>query len=236
MTKRSIFFVLSLLLMTSNFSRVFADDMPKKKEHGAPLFDLSLFIAPPPAQDGPQTKAEIAEILKLQKTRTPEIEAAVKADTQETGFEFADVMGSDFTAAKLPKTAALLLKVHEAEGDLTDGLKDHYQRPRPFVFDKRVKPCTKMSKSFSYPSGHATGGTAMAVILAHMVPEKKEAILARGLLYAEHRVWGGVHYRSDIVAGQRAGVLLAQALLNDAKFKGIYKEATMELRESLGLK
>jgi acid phosphatase (class A) len=208
----------------------------KEKDHGAPLFDLSLYLAPPPDQDGPQTKAEITEILKLQKFRTQQIEAAVKADAEETGFEFADVLGADFTAAKLPKTAALLLKVHLAEGDLTDPVKDLWKRPRPYVFERKVTPCAKKSKSFSYPSGHATGGTAMAVILAHMVPEKKETILARGLLYAEHRVWGGVHYRSDIVAGQRAGVLLAQALLNDADFMGKYKEARAELRGVLGLK
>jgi acid phosphatase (class A) len=232
MAKRIALFFLLLTLITAGLSPVEA----KKDHKGTPLFDLTLFLAPPPAQDSDQTKAELAEILKVQKSRTPEMMAAAVADTEETGFSFANVMGSDFTAAKLPLTAALLGKVHEAEGDLTDPVKDYYHRPRPYDFDSRVEPCVKKSKSFSYPSGHATGGTAMAVILAHLVPEKKDAILARGLSYAENRIVGGAHYRSDIVAGQRAGVLLAEALLRKSDFKKDYEKARAELREVLGLK
>ncbi|HEY5037943.1 MAG TPA: phosphatase PAP2 family protein, partial [bacterium] len=199
-------------------------------------FDLTLFLAPPPAQDSDQTKAELAEILQVQKSRTPEMVAAAQADAEETGFSFADVLGSDFTPAKLPLTAALLLKVHDAEGELTDPVKAYYHRPRPYDFESRVEPCVKKSKSFSYPSGHATGGTAMAVILAHMVPEKKDALLARGLSYSENRIVGGAHYRSDIVAGQRAGVLLGAELLRRVDFKKDYEKARAELRGILELK
>jgi acid phosphatase (class A) len=232
MAKRIALFLLFLTLMTAgNFPAE-----AKKGHKGTPLFDLTLFLAPPPAQDSDETKAELAEILQVQKSRTPQMVAAAQADAEETGFNFADVLGGDFNAEKLPLTAALLAKVHEAEGDLTDPAKDYYHRPRPYDFDSRVEPCVKESKSFSYPSGHATGGTAMAAILAHMVPEKKDALLARGLAYSEKRVVGGAHYRSDIVAGQRAGVLLAAGLLRRADFKKDYEKARAELRGVLGLK
>jgi acid phosphatase (class A) len=231
MAKRMTPFFLLLILITAGLAPVAA-----QTPSPTPLFDLTLYLAPPPAEDSPQTKTELAEILEFQKSRTPEMVAAAQADSDESGFSFADVMGSGFTVAKLPLTAALLKKVHDAEGTLTDPAKDYYHRPRPYVLDSQVAPCVKKSKSFSYPSGHATGGTAVAVILANMVPEKKDAILARGLAYAENRVVGGVHYRSDIVAGQRAGVLLATGLLNDGDFRKDYEKARSELRGSLGLK
>lgn len=230
MTKR-IALCLLWIFMLAGFSPLVAQDAPAK-----PLFDLTLYLAPPPAQDSAQTKAELEELLKLQNSRSPQMIAAAVADTDESGFAFADVMGPAFTADKLPLTAALLARVHDEEGNLTDPAKDYYHRPRPYLFDTRVQPCVKKSKSFSYPSGHATGGTAMSVILANMVPEKKEAILARGLVYAENRLVGGAHYRSDIVAGQRAGVLLAAKLLDQKDFKKDYKKARQELRNALGLK
>ncbi len=232
MLKRITLFFLLLALMTTGISGA-----KTKKDSGSTTpFDLTLFLAPPPAQDSDQTKAELAEILRYQKNRTPQMIAAAQADAEETGFSFADVLGNEFTTTKCPLTAALLLKVHEAEGALTDPAKDYYHRPRPYLFDDRVEPCVKRSKSFSYPSGHATGGTAMAVILAHMVPEKKDALLARGLSYSENRIVGGAHYRSDIVAGQRAGVLLAAELLKQADFKKDYEKARAELRGLLGLR
>jgi acid phosphatase (class A) len=231
MARQITLFFLLLTLMTAGLFPVAA-----QTPSPTPLFDLTLFLAPPPAQDSAETKAELAEILKLQKSRTPEMIAAAQADADESGFAFADVIGGDFTPGKLPLTAALLEEVHEAEGALTDPAKDYYHRPRPYVQDTRVQPCVKKSKSFSYPSGHATGGTAVAVILANMVPEKKDAILSRGLVYAQNRVVGGVHYRSDMVAGQRAGVLLAAGLLRDESFRKDYEKARAELRGVLGLK
>jgi acid phosphatase (class A) len=237
MAKRITLFFLLLTLMAAGLAPAVAKDgFAPKTPPSYPHFDLTLYLAPPPAQDSAQTKAEIDEILKYQRSRSPRMIEAAQADQDETGFTFADVLGPDFTADKLPLTEELLQWVHKAEGALTDPAKDHYHRPRPYVYDKRVEPCVKKSNSYSYPSGHATGGTAMAVILAHMVPEKKDALLARGLAYAENRIVGGAHYRSDVVAGERAGVLLADALLNDRKFQKEFEKARNELRNALGLK
>jgi acid phosphatase (class A) len=231
MTQRITRLLLFLILMTAGLSPVAAHPSSP-----APLFDLTLFIPPPPAQNSDETKAELAEILRIQKNRTPEMVQAAQADSDETGFSFADVMGSAFTPENLPLTAALLKQIREAESSLTGPAKDYYHRPRPFDFDSRVEPCVPKPKSFSYPSGHSTGGTAMAVILARMVPEKKDILLARGKIFGENRIVGGVHYRSDVVAGEQAGVLLAAALLRDEGFRKDYEKAKLELRGVLGLK
>src|SRR5258708_10549516 len=102
MDKRIILFFLLLILLAGRLSPAEA----KKNHKSAPLFDLTLFLAPPPAQDSNQAKAELAEILQYQKSRTPLMVADAQADAEETGFSFADVLGGDFTAEKLPLTAA----------------------------------------------------------------------------------------------------------------------------------
>ena len=43
----------------------------QKTVDAAPLFDLTLFLPPPPARNSSVTRAEIAEILVYQKTRPP---------------------------------------------------------------------------------------------------------------------------------------------------------------------
>lgn len=68
-----------------------------------------------------------------------------------------------------------------------------------------------------------------------MVPEKKDVILAKGKVYAENRIVGGVHYHSDVMAGEQVVVLLAAALLGDKSFMKDYEKARVELREVLGL-
>jgi acid phosphatase (class A) len=200
------------------------------------LADITQFLPPPPAQDSVQTKAEIEEILQYQNTRTPEMVAAAQADAQETVFRFADVLGPGFTSDKFPLTASFFSRVHGEVGNFIDSAKDYYHRPRPYDFDKRVRPCVDRPWNLSYPSGHATGGAVMAVLLAHMVPEKKEALLARGKVIGENRVLGGVHYRSDVVAGEIAGSLLAVKILRNPDFQKDYEKSKEEIRNYLGLK
>ena len=71
----------------------------------------------------------------------------------------------------------------------------------------------------------------MGVVLASLVPEKSQAILARASEYAEHRLVCGVHYRSDIVAGQELGAIIALSLMQNAAFKADYEAAMSENQE-----
>jgi acid phosphatase (class A) len=222
---------LLLSLFASGMLRAEAADRAKP---AAPDIDLTLYLAPPPADDSDQTKAEINELLDLQKNRTPDMEKAAQADQEEVVFRFADVLGADFATEKLPLTTAFFAKVHKAEGDNVDPAKDVWGRPRPFLKDSRIQPCVKLSKSGSYPSGHATTGTLFGIFLARMIPEKKAELFARAQIFAHNRMVGGVHYRSDIEAGRIAGTLIAAELWRKAGFRKEFEEAKKELRQTLG--
>jgi acid phosphatase (class A) len=197
--------------------------------------DLTMILPPPPANDSAETKAELGEVLKLQVTRTPEMEARAVADSEENVWRFADVMGPNFTKEKLPKFSAFFDRVVETEGAVVDPAKDVWKRPRPHQLSDLVKPVVKLSSSGSWPSGHATVGTMMGIILADMVPEKRAEIMARAAEYAHNREVGGIHYASDVEMGKISGSVIAAVLLNRDDFKAEYEVARAELRSDLGM-
>ena len=197
--------------------------------------DLTMILPPPPANDSAETKAELGEVLTLQVTRTPEMEARAVADAEENVWRFADVMGPNFTKDKLPKFSAFFDRVVETEGAVVDPAKDVWKRPRPHQLSDLVKPAVKLSSSGSWPSGHATVGTMMGIILADMVPEKRAEIMARAAEYAHNRVVGGIHYPSDVEMGKISGSVIAAVLLNRDDFKAEYDVARAELRGDLGM-
>jgi acid phosphatase (class A) len=197
--------------------------------------DLVRFLAPPVPLDSPLMRAELAEVLKVQVTRTPEMEARAIADVEETPWRFADILGPKLVREALPRTEAFFKRVAASESAVVDPAKNHWARPRPFMMSDLVRPVTWKSTSGSYPSGHATYGTLAAIMLAEMVPERRAEIMARGAEYARNRVVAGNHFPSDVEAGRIAGHLIAFALLAREEARADFEAARAELRAALGL-
>ena len=197
--------------------------------------DLTMILPPPPANDSAQTKAELGEVLTLQVTRTPEMVASAVADADENVWRFANVMGPKFNKETLPKFSAFFDRVVATEGAVVDPAKDVWKRPRPHQLSDLVKPAVKLSSSGSWPSGHATVGTMMGIILSDMVPERRAEIMARAAEYAHNREVGGIHYASDVEMGKISGSVIAAVLLNRDDFKAEYEVARAELRSDLGM-
>jgi acid phosphatase (class A) len=68
-----------------------------------------------------------------------------------------------------------------------------------------------------------------------MLPEKRAAIFARAEVYAEHRIVMGVHFPSDVEAGDVAGTVIAAEIMQDPEWRQGYEAARLELRHALGL-
>jgi acid phosphatase (class A) len=99
--------------------------------------------------------------------------------------------------------------------------------------DPRVQTCAPHDAGpglTSYPSGHSMLGYELGVVLASLMPEKAQAILARASLYGENRILCGFHFRSDVAAGQQFGSVLAVEMLHHPVFQGWFKEAKAELK------
>jgi undecaprenyl-diphosphatase len=99
---------------------------------------------------------------------------------------------------------------------LADGLAElgkaivHRHRP----FEHQLGPATS---SWSFPSGHAATSFACATVLSAFAPRWRVPFFLLATLIALSRLYNGVHYPTDVVAGALLGVLIALLLLEAAR-------------------
>jgi acid phosphatase (class A) len=87
----------------------------------------------------------------------------------------------------------------------------------------------------SYPSGHATYGYLMAYLLADMVPERRDQLIARAGVFASQRAVCGVHFPSDLEAGRKGAEWLAEQFRGSSDYRNAAAIAASDLRLALGL-
>jgi acid phosphatase (class A) len=190
---------------------------------------LPSLLPPPPAAESPTTKIEIDQILALQKTRTPEQAArCAQIETEDLWLFGSEVVGPWFTAARLPKTAAFFGQVREDFLAVNRAAKELYPRRRPSFVDERVKPCVECKDTPSYPSGHGIQSSLWAVLLGEIFPGKADAFILRAATTRNYKAISGVHYPSDLAAGQAVGEAFGRALLKNPHVQQIITELRRE--------
>ncbi|HEY4078963.1 MAG TPA: phosphatase PAP2 family protein [Rhizomicrobium sp.] len=195
-------------------------------------FEAGRYLPPPPAADSAATRTELEELHAIAAHSTPEQRAVAAHDAKD---EKADMFNAaiGFDLSTMPETFKLLTMVGDEEVDDTKVAKAYFHRNRPYAADPSLQTCTPVKPgkaANSYPSGHSTLAFSMGVVLASVMPEKATAILVRSSEYAEHRLVCGMHYRSDIVAGQQFGTIIALKLMENPTFLAQMAKAKAELR------
>jgi undecaprenyl-diphosphatase len=95
---------------------------------------------------------------------------------------------------------------------VSGALKVWFDRDRPPLSDPTPKPLVDLPSTSSFPSGHAMVSFACATVLALAVPRLRAPLFALAALIAYSRVYVGVHYPFDVLAGAALGVVIAIAL------------------------
>jgi acid phosphatase (class A) len=196
--------------------------------------DAKRLIAPPPAEGGEQHKAELSELHRIIAAATPERMAQAKWDDEhEDPSAFYAVIGKGFDLKTLPATAALFKLVMNDQSYAASAAKKTFPRNRPWASDATIKTCDPDDKPLtSYPSGHATMGFSVATVLATLMPEKAEAIMARARDYAFSREVCGSHYASDTEASHALGAVIATELLASPALQDKIAAAKAELKQA----
>ncbi|CAB4700981.1 MAG: phosphatase PAP2 family protein [Actinobacteria bacterium] len=114
-------------------------------------------------------------------------------------------------AAVLMRRPALFGVVLLADGVAelsTDAIKAVTDRSRPVVDTIVATP-----SSSSFPSGHAATSFACAIVVAAFLPRLRGAVFALAALVALSRLYVGVHFPTDVVAGAAWGAVVGASVL-----------------------
>jgi membrane-associated phospholipid phosphatase len=95
-----------------------------------------------------------------------------------------------------------------------------YWAIRPFQLDPEVKPVFTTPNHPSYPAAHACASVAVTRVLGHLFPRDADAFAVLGQRAGESRIWAGIHYRSDVVAGSQLAIAVADKVIARAKDDG----------------
>jgi undecaprenyl-diphosphatase len=95
---------------------------------------------------------------------------------------------------------------------ISGALKEWVERDRPAVSDPDPETLVGLPVTHSFPSGHATVSFACATVLALAVPRLAVPLYTLAVLISFSRVYVGVHYPFDVLAGAALGVAIAIAL------------------------
>lgn len=194
-------------------------------------------FAAPPAPDSATTRNELAELLRIQSTRTPAQVAAARADRRTRIERFYAALGLDpENPPDLPQVEHLAEDVEDDVRLAVRSAKEHFRRLRPYEIEPRLEPCIdNVQGDLSYPSGHAAFAWAMAGVLSDLVPERRAALEARAEEFSRQRVICGVHFPSDLAAGRQAAESVLGTARQHMKYSLEAAEASVELRDALRL-
>lgn len=95
---------------------------------------------------------------------------------------------------------------------VSGALKEWADRDRPPLSNPDPEPLVELPATYSFPSGHATVSFACATVLALAVPRLLVPLYVLAALIAFSRVYVGVHYPGDVLAGAALGLAIAIAL------------------------
>jgi undecaprenyl-diphosphatase len=96
---------------------------------------------------------------------------------------------------------------------IAEGAKFLFNRARPFIRDTEIAPLIKTPSSSSFPSGHSATAAAGAITLSGIYPAFAPALILSGFLVALSRIYLGVHYPFDVLAGVLIGTATAAVVL-----------------------
>jgi hypothetical protein len=179
---------------------------------------------PPPAAGSAELAAELAEVRAA--PRTPRT-TGLALDWQYGTY------GSPLTIVYWIREASRRLMEERLDADapgaarlyalLSVGLHDiwvatqdakfAYWAPRPVQLDPSLTTVFPTPNHPSYPSNRAALGMA-AEVLAHFFPRDAAALRQIGEQVSESAIWAGIHFHSDIAAGNAIGRGVARLLLD----------------------
>jgi hypothetical protein len=198
--------------MLPNFGRVAAWMM-------TPTDVVSERPGPPPSTSSAQMQQELAEVKRAVENLTREQLGIAQfwsdgVSTYTPPGHWNDiatehVRDARYSEVRAARAFALLnMALHDAGVGCWD-TKFAYFNPRPSQLDPTIKTPIGLPNFPAYTSGHSTFSAAAATVLSHLFPGGASSFEAMKEEAAISRLYGGIHYPSDIEVGKEHGQRIA---------------------------
>jgi membrane-associated phospholipid phosphatase len=184
---------------------------------------------PPPSTSSAEFRAELEEVKHTVNGLTREqlaiaLEWNDGAGTYTPPGHWNDIAAEYIRDARLSEVRAarafalLNTAMHDAAVGCW-GVKFRHFNPRPSQLDPSIKTVIGLPNFPAFPSGHSTFSAAAADVLSFLFPEGSADFVEMAEEAGISRMYGGIHYRSDIEQGQahgeRIGALVVQYAQSD---------------------
>lgn len=202
--------------MLPNFGRVAAFTL-------TPAQQEALTPPPPPSTNSAQMRDELATVKRTVQNLTREqlaiaLEWNDGAGTYTPPGHWNDIAAEFIADARMSevraaRTLALLnMAMHDAGVACWD-TKFKYYNPRPAQLDASIKTKIGLPNFPAYPSGHSTFSAAAATVLGNIFPQHAAEFTAMADEAGISRLYGGIHYPSDISGGRQHGLAIGRHVM-----------------------
>jgi acid phosphatase (class A) len=189
--------------------------------------DFRTILGPPPALDSDWDRADQKLVEDYQKVDEARFEDA-KLDEKLLLSRFDQAFGRPIDPKTTPLLVALLNRALLDVDATASAAKDHFNRPRPYQRLQLQRVCNKGDAptpeehpmhGASYPSGHSVHGWTIAMILARVDPDRSQSLMRRAEEYEESRLICGMHFPTDVEAGQVVAAAVVARLDSSREFE-----------------
>jgi hypothetical protein len=172
--------------------------------------------APPPSTSSVQFAQELAEVKQTVDHLTREQLAIAHKWNDGVGSytppgHWNDIAAEYVRDARMSEVRAarafalLNMAMHDAAVGCWE-TKFFYFNPRPSQIDPSIRTPIGLPNFPSYSSGHSTFSASAAMVLSYLFPTASDDFTAMRDEAAISRLYGGIHYRSDIEGGKQHGM------------------------------
>lgn len=186
--------------------------------------------APPPSTSSEQFKKELEEVRWYSENATRERMRIVHfwgdgAGTYTPPGHWNAIACEDFTGLRFSEVrwarnlALLNMAMFDAAICCWDA-KYLYFNPRPSQVDPKIKTLTGLPNFPAYTSGHSTFSGAAATLLGHVNPGRAADYMSMASEASLSRLYGAIHYRSDIEVGMTMGKAIGGKAVQRAQTDG----------------
>jgi len=186
--------------------------------------------APPPSTNSAEFKKELEEVLWFSQHPDRDRMKVVHfwsdgAGTYAPPGHWNDIACEDFvkqrwSEARWARNLALLNSSMFTAAVCCWDAKYYYFNPRPSQMHPDCKTLTGLPNFPAFTSGHSTFSGAAAAFLSHVVPNQASKYMSMADEASKSRLWGALHYRSDIEVGMAMGLAIGGKAVDRAKTDG----------------